>query len=127
MPVRSTVLKLNAGGLFVCNPVAPTNECIQLLRDLEAQHGKIKFIVLSSLGIEHKGTTGAFATYFPEAQIFIQPGQYSFPVNIPTQLFFPVGRAVREIPQSSAAAQWYDDIDHEVLGVLKPRSVRITM
>ena len=94
-----------------------------MLRELEQLHGEVKYIVLASLGIEHKGTTGAFAAFFPQAQVYIQPGQYSFPLNLPTQLFFPVGREVLEIPRSGAEAPWYGDIDHEVLGTLRPRSV----
>ena len=38
VPVRSTIIKLSGGGLFVYNPVAPTKECLKIVRGLEQQH-----------------------------------------------------------------------------------------
>jgi hypothetical protein len=105
----------------VHNPVAPTPECIEFVKDLESKHGKVIHIVLATLGIEHKGTVGAFASYFPSAGIFIQPGQYSFPINLPSSLFFPAFRKVETIPPKSSDAPWGDEIDHAVLGPLKPK------
>ena len=54
VPVRSTVIKLSSGGLWINNPVAPTKECISMIRDIERRHGQVKYIVLSTLGVEHK-------------------------------------------------------------------------
>lgn len=108
---------MSGGGLFVNNPVAPTEECIDLMRDLESKYGPVKFIVLSSLALEHKGTAGAFATQFPASSIFVQPGQFSFPINLPTNFFFPFGKTIKEIPSNSSQAPWYSDLDHAVLSV----------
>ena len=36
-----TVVKLDAGGLFVYAPVAPTAECLRLLSEVEAAHGAV--------------------------------------------------------------------------------------
>ena len=99
------------------NPVAPTEECIDFMRDLESKCGPVKFIVLSSLALEHKGTAGAFATFFPKSSIYVQPGQFSFPVNLPTNFFFPFGKQIKEIPSNSSQAPWYGDLDHAVLSV----------
>lgn len=104
--MRATVIKLSDGGLFVYNPVAPTKECIKMIRSLEEKHGKVKFIILGTLGVEHKGTVGAFAAQCPEATIFIQPDQYSFPINLPPQFFFPFGRNIQFIPKDSIQAPW---------------------
>ena len=123
VPVRSTIIKLQSGGLFVNNPVAPTKECIRMVRSLESIHGEVKYITLSSLALEHKGTVGAFSAYFPRSAVYVQPGQYSFPVNLPIQFFFPFGKTVKDIPPSSSDAPWGAEIDHEVLGVLKPKGV----
>eukprot|EP01038_Epipyxis_sp_PR26KG_P005653 gene5653-7807_t len=120
VPVRSTIIKLSSGGLFINNPVAPTEECISYVRKLEQVHGPVRFIVLSSLALEHKGTTGAFARYFPSANIYLQPGQYSVPINLPSQLYFPFGRKLNYIPANSKDAPWYADIDHEIVGPLLP-------
>ena len=108
---------MSRGGLFVFNPVAPTEECIDFMRDLESKCGPVKFIVLSSLALEHKGTAGAFAAFFPKSSIYVQPGQFSFPVNLPTNFFFPFGKQIKEIPSNSSQAPWYGDLDHAVLSV----------
>jgi len=87
VPVRCTIINLKEG-LFINNPVAPTEECIQMVRELSTRLNKeVKYIVLSSLGIEHKGTNGIFASYFPKSTVFVQPGSYSFPINLPNALF----------------------------------------
>ncbi|GFH33280.1 uncharacterized protein HaLaN_32627, partial [Haematococcus lacustris] len=35
-PVRMTVIKLKSGGLWVHAPVAPTEECVRLVKELGA-------------------------------------------------------------------------------------------
>ena len=116
VPVRSTIIKLESGGLWINNPVAPTRECVSIVRELEKSHGKVKHIILSTLGVEHKGTVGVFSTYFPSAEIWIQPGQYAFPINLPPSFFFPLFKTLKEIPPSSTEAPWGNDIDHRILG-----------
>ena len=46
VPIRMTVVRLEAGGLFVYAPVAPTRECLALLQPLIDQHGPVKDTVL---------------------------------------------------------------------------------
>ena len=54
---RMTVLKLRDGSLFVYAPVAPTRECLRLVRELDAP---VKYIVLPTSAVEHKvGRCGA--------------------------------------------------------------------
>ena len=120
VPVRSTVIRLKNGGLFVNNPVASTRESVEFIKGLEKVHGPVKYVTLASLALEHKGTSGSFCSYFPSATVYIQPGQYSFPVNLPTALFYPIGTKITEIPASSKDAPWGDEIDHQVLGPLRP-------
>ena len=93
------------------------------MRELESKCGPVKYIVLSSLALEHKGTTGAFAANFPASSVYVQPGQYSFPVNLPVNFFFPFGKKIREIPSNSSEAPWYGDIDHAILGPLRPPGI----
>lgn len=81
VPVRMTVIKLEktpGGGLFVYAPVAPTGECMTMIRRLEAEHGPVRHIVLGTLGLEHKVFAGPFAQRFSEAQVWYTPGQYRF-------------------------------------------------
>jgi hypothetical protein len=49
--VRMTVTKLSDGSLLLYNPIAPTQECLDLLAELEAE---VKYIVLGSAAYEHK-------------------------------------------------------------------------
>lgn len=79
VPVRMTVIKLEntpGGGLFVYAPVAPTGECMSMMRELEAEHGPVRHIVLGTLGLEHKVFAGPFAQRFSQAQVWFTPGQY---------------------------------------------------
>lgn len=93
-PIRMTVIKLDAGGLLVYSPVAPTRECLRLLSELVAIHGDVKYIVLPTVsGLEHKVFVPPFARRFPKAQIYIAPEQWSYPVNLPLSwLGFPRDR-----------------------------------
>lgn len=49
--VRMTVLRLRDGSLFVHAPIAPTPECLRLLRELDAP---VRYIVLPTSAVEHK-------------------------------------------------------------------------
>lgn len=53
MNTRMTVLKLRDGSLFVYAPVAPTRECLRLVRELDAP---VKYIVLPTSAVEHKAS-----------------------------------------------------------------------
>jgi len=102
VPVRTTVIVLEGGGLFVYDPIAATDECIGLLRELEAEFGAVKHILLGSVAIEHKVYGGPFAQRFPGADVWTVPGQYSFPTDLPLfTLGYPAGRT-REVPSSAA-------------------------
>ena len=124
VPVRAVIVKLAAGGLLVYNPVGPTKECLKFVRSLESKHGKVKHIVLGTLGLEHKALAGPFSQSFPEADVWLQPGQWSFPINLPSIfLGFPVGNRLKQIPANSVDAPWAADFDHRTLGPLRFKSV----
>ncbi len=94
VPIRMTVVKLEKGGLLVYAPIAPTPECLRLLNELTTAHGDVRYIILPTIsGLEHKVFVGPFARRFPTAQIFVAPGQWSFPLNLPLSwLGFPAKR-----------------------------------
>ena len=54
VPIRMTVVAMETRGLSVYAPVAPTEECLGLLRPLIREHGPVRFIVLPSVAVEHK-------------------------------------------------------------------------
>lgn len=118
VPIRMTVVKLTTGGLLVYAPVAPTPECIQLVQELEAAHGPVRYILLpTASGLEHKIFVPAFARHFPAAQVFVAPHQWSFPVNLPLHwLGFPRQRT-QTLPLNSQEAPFADDIDYAILDI----------
>ncbi|MGF1477887.1 MAG: DUF4336 domain-containing protein [Cyanophyceae cyanobacterium] len=115
--VRMTVVKLDAGGLLVYAPVAPTSECIQLVNELVAEHGEVKYIILPTIsGLEHKVFVGPFARRFPDAQVFVAPHQWSFPVDLPLSwLGFPRHRT-HVLPDNSNDAPFAQEFDYARLG-----------
>jgi hypothetical protein len=135
VPVRETVIKLRDGGLWIHNPVAPTFEHRKMIKELEAEHGPVKHIVLGTVGLEHKALAGPFAKAFPKAQVWLQPGQWSFPVPLPNVLygFNPLKTSYLPVATGEGAAAdaalkaervpWSDEIGFEVLGPLTFKSV----
>jgi hypothetical protein len=117
VPLRTTVVKLIDGGLFLYNPVAATPECLGMLNDLVQKHGPLKHIVVGSVALEHKVYAGVLAEKFPQAQVWLTPGQYSFPVNLPDSfLGFPLSRT-KNIPKpEDAPEEWKKDFDFLTLG-----------
>jgi hypothetical protein len=93
VPIRMTVARVR-GGLMLYAPVAPTAEVLAALRDLEGRCGPVRSIVLpTASGLEHKLPVPAMARAFPAAEVWVTPGQWSFPVQLPLAwLGFPVAR-----------------------------------
>ncbi|MEC4805527.1 MAG: DUF4336 domain-containing protein [Jaaginema sp. PMC 1079.18] len=116
VPIRMTVVKLAQGGLLVYAPVAPTPECVGMLRELEAQHGEVKYIILPTIsGLEHKVFVGPFARKFKQAQVFVSPNQWSFPVDLPLSwLGFP-GKRTQVLPPNSQDAPFGEEFAYEIL------------
>jgi len=122
VPIRMTVIKLEPEGLLVYAPVAPTPECIRLLNELVAEHGEVKYILLTTIsGIEHKVFVGPFARCFPSAQVFVAPQQWSFPLNLPLSwLGFPAKRTF-VLPFDSSETPFGDQFDLAILGPIDLR------
>lgn len=117
VPIRMTVIKLEAGGLLVYAPIAPTTECLRLLQELVDEYGDVKYIILPTIsGLEHKVFVGPFARQFPQAQVFVAPGQWSFPLNLPlTWLGFPWKRT-QVLPADSSQSPFGQEFDYAILG-----------
>ena len=99
--------------------MAATPEVVGYVRELEKEHGPVKHIVLGSVAIEHKAYCGVFAQKFKSAQVWVQPGQYSFPNNLPSSwLGFPAKRT-QLIPKSKeeAPSDW-NEFEFRTLGPL---------
>jgi hypothetical protein len=118
VPIRMTVIKLASGGLFVYAPIAPTPECIRLVKELVAEHGEVKYILLPTVsGLEHKVFVGPFARQFPTAQVYVAPNQWSFPLNLPLSwLGFPPQRT-HILPANCADAPFASEFDYALLDI----------
>lgn len=117
VPIRMTVVKLAAGGLLIYAPVAPTRECLHLLNELVAKHGAVKYIILPTVsGLEHKVFVGPFARQFPQAQVFVAPNQWSFPLNLPLSWLGLPAKRTHLLPADSRQTPFADEFDYAILG-----------
>ena len=83
VPIRMTVIKVD-DGLMLINPLPPTKELVNEIEKLSAIYGKVKTIVHpTASGLEHKIGLPALARIYNEANIWVCPGQWSFPINLP--------------------------------------------
>lgn len=127
VPVRMTIVKYadeQAGedALLAFCPVAPTRECMRLVRELEAEHGRVRHVVLPTLGVEHKVFAGPFARAVGRgAALWVLPGQYAFPLNLPLSWLGFAGADVRKLPESSAGLPWQRQLEHTLLGTFRSR------
>lgn len=113
----------------------------------------MRHVVLGTVALEHKATLGPFSQYFPKATVWIQPGQWSFPVQLPIEFLgvaqnegklrvLPssqylhgektLGDELKSIPEqryrywakkSPTPPEWTVDIDYETLEPLRFQSV----
>lgn len=117
VPIRMTAVKLEAGGLLIYAPVAPTPECIRLVQELVDQHGQVKYIILPTVtGIEHKVFVGPFARRFPQAQVFVAPHQWSFPLNLPLSWLGLPPKRTHILPETSSQTPFAAEFDYAILG-----------
>lgn len=116
VPIRMTVVKLASGGLLVYAPVAPTGECLALMNELVEVHGEVRYIILPTIsGLEHKVFVGPFARAFPQAQVWVSPDQWSFPINLPLSwLGLPQART-QTLPPDSSQTPFGDEFDYAIL------------
>ena len=122
VPIRMTVIKLEEGGLLVYAPVAPTQECLRLVKELVAQHGEIKYIILPTIsGIEHKVFVGPFAQKFPTAEVFVAPHQWSFPINLPLSWLGLPGNRTQVLPQDSSQTPFANQLEIAILEAINLR------
>ncbi|CAE7684173.1 hflX [Symbiodinium microadriaticum] len=107
--VRMTAIKLQDGGLWIHNPIAPTSECEALLRELGLP---VKYIVLGSAQYEHKIFVAPFARRWPDAKVYTVPQQWSWPLDLPTAFYgiFSSG----DLKDADTAAPWSAEIEQQL-------------
>ena len=102
--VRMTIIKLRSGGLWVHAPIAPTAECVRLVKEL----GTVEYIVLPTFAYEHKIFVAPFSRAFPRAEVVVPPGLWSFPLNLPDAFFGIFSKAKLEDGDGNI---WGSEID----------------
>lgn len=70
--IRTNVIKLEDGGLWVSGPLWPTEEYCALLDEL----GPVAHVVLPTNALEHKAAMKQFLFKYRGADVWISPGQY---------------------------------------------------
>ena len=120
VPIRMTVIKLASGGLMAFSPVAPTRECVRMMRELEAEHGEVKYVILPTVtGVEHKYFAGPFAQKFKNSQVYVAPNQWSFPLDLPMSwLGFPAKRT-HTLPADASQTPFFDEFDYAIVGPIE--------
>mmetsp|Transcript_20871 Transcript_20871/g.30674 ORF Transcript_20871/g.30674 Transcript_20871/m.30674 type:complete len:285 (-) Transcript_20871:650-1504(-) len=71
--IRTNVIQMETGGLWVHSPQWPTGEFCALLDDLNAP---VDHIVLPCNAFEHKAPMQAFCKKYPKAKVWVSPGQF---------------------------------------------------
>jgi len=70
--IKTNVIRLKSGGLWVHSPQWPTGEFCHLLDEL----GTVEHVVLPCNAFEHAAPVKAFCKKYPQASVWISPGQY---------------------------------------------------
>lgn len=126
VPLRMSIVRLSDNTLLIYDPIAATQECLGYVQDIvDTYQAPVKHIIVGSVALEHKAYAGVFAQKFPDAQVWLQPGQYSYPANLPDSfLGFPPART-HVMPSSLDDPRvpeiWKKDLDIAVLGPIISR------
>ena len=124
--VRTIVVRLEDGGLWVNGPQWPTGEFCALLDEL----GPVSHVVLPCVALEHKAPMAAFLKRYPKATVWVSPGQYgpfgeigldTTSNKMPYRVdgVFPVGKPK---PGIDSLPSWINEFDMRTLYVNLPEN-----
>lgn len=115
-PLRCVVIRLKDDSLWVHAPLAPTTEFFQLIEGL----GTVKHVVVPTYALEHKIFAKDACDRWPEADLWIAPGQFAFPVEVSPERIY--GRAPTGVLGDAAVGggagktpPWLEEIDVKIL------------
>ncbi|CAK9015043.1 unnamed protein product [Durusdinium trenchii] len=108
--IRMLVVRLSDGKLWVCGPIAPTQECLQLLDSL----GPVGHLVVPGSALEHKSSLSDFSRRYPKASVWVSPGA-SGALGDP-----PLGRVDGVLGEGTPP--WATEIDFKVFYVAPPET-----
>jgi hypothetical protein len=123
--VRTIVIKLKDGSLWVNGPQWPTGEFRALIDEL----GPVGHVVLPCVALEHKAPIKAFTKAYPQASVWVAPGQYgpfgscgldaaSAKMGYRVDGVFPIGAP----SPTDALPPWADEFDMRTLYVDLPEN-----
>lgn len=121
--VRTVVVKLADGTLWVDGPQWPTGEYCRLLDEL----GPVGHVVLPCVALEHKAPMKAFCQRYPSASCWIAPGQYGpfgscdFTASSAKGMGYRVD-GVLPMRASDPMPPWSDEFDMRTLYVNLPEN-----
>lgn len=105
--IRMTAVRLRDGSLWVSAPISPTRQCLRSLDEL----GRVSHIVIPSDALEHKASLGEFARIYPDASIWVTPGQSGFPLGVPSN---------SKVLGQGPPPPWADELDCKLFFVEPP-------
>ena len=82
----------------------------QLVKELGAP---VECIILPTFAYEHKIFVGPFSRKFPQAQVWVAPRQWSWPLNLPLEFFGIFGS--KTIKDDDISTPWAGEIEQKVL------------
>ena len=83
-PLRCVVIKLKDGTCWVHAPLAPTGEFFELAESV----GPVAHVVVPTYALEHKIFAKAALERWPEAKLWVAPGQFAFPREVSSAKVF---------------------------------------
>ena len=104
IPSQQRYLHDNDYCLFIYNPIAPTRECIRMIQQIEQEEQcHVRHISVGSVALEHKVYAASMGQAFRYSTLWLTPGQYTFPLQIPEApyLGFPTGGRTKMIPRTN--------------------------
>mmetsp|Transcript_51618 Transcript_51618/g.85607 ORF Transcript_51618/g.85607 Transcript_51618/m.85607 type:complete len:438 (+) Transcript_51618:3-1316(+) len=123
--IRTVVVRMKDGGLWVNSPQWPTGEFTSLLDEL----GQVRHVVLPCNALEHAAPVKAFARRYPTASVWVTPGQYgpfgtcgftaaSAKLGYRVDGVLPIGKP----SLGDALPPWADEFDMRTLYVSLPEN-----
>lgn len=131
--IRSNVVQMLNGDLFVSGPLYPTEEYCQLLDDL----GTVRHVVVPCNALEHKAALCPFVHHYKDTleSVWVAPGQYGplgqcgisldEPINMGCQVsgILPITTSnLQSLPQNTNLPPWSDEFEIQTLYVKLPQN-----
>jgi hypothetical protein len=121
--IRCNIIQLQNGGLWVHSPQWPTGEYCTLLDEL----GVVEHVVLPCNALEHKAPVSSFLKRYPNAKVWVSPGQYGpfgscgTTLNDGNTLGFNIDGVLGD-PTTNPPPPWTDEFDIATLYVDLPNN-----